>query len=64
MHRGRSMTLAVLCAFAVPSAAQAAVSKPRVTTKAPSNVDVSTAQLNGSVAVSYTHLTLPTKRIV
>src|SRR3954447_23288114 len=49
VRRGRSMTLGVLLALAAPGVAQAAVTKPAVTTKAPSNVSQSAAQLNGSV---------------
>src|SRR4051794_1423957 len=49
VHRGRSMTLALLLTVALPGAAQAAVEKPAVTTQAPSNVAQSSAQLNGTV---------------
>lgn len=50
VHRGRSMALAgVALALVLPAAAQAAVTRPTVTTKAASNIAQSTAQLNGSV---------------
>ena len=50
VHRGRSMTLATLAlALVLPGTAQAAASKPTVTTKAASNVAQTTVQLNGSV---------------
>jgi hypothetical protein len=49
VHRGRSMVLGLLLAVALPGAAQAAVEKPTVTTKAASNVQQSTALLNGAV---------------
>jgi hypothetical protein len=50
VHRGRSMTLiATALVLGLPSAAQAAASKPTVTTKAASNVAQTTVQLNGTV---------------
>jgi hypothetical protein len=50
VHRGRSMTLVVTAlVLALPSAAQAEVTKPTVTTKAASNVAQTTVQLNGAV---------------